>query len=120
MKRQRKQSENYLERKPKRAEHIKWSCDDAGLVTLALENRGIFNFLAQKILNKPEISYIHLDEMGSFVWPLLDGNIDLISIGKKVKEKFGENCEPLYERLAKYITILESYRFITFQNEENK
>ena len=68
--------------------------------------------MAQKFFKKPKISYVHLDEMGSFVWPLIDGEMDIIELGKKVEEHFGEKANPLYERLAKYFQILESYNFI--------
>ena len=54
--------------------------------------------------------------MGSFVWPLIDGEKDITEIGKTVKEHFGEKAEPLYERLAKYFQILESYGFISVKN----
>jgi len=33
-------------------------------------------------------------------------------MGECVREKFGETAEPLYERLAKYFQILDSYGFI--------
>ena len=29
--------------------------------------------MAQKLLKKPKISYIHLDERGSFIWLKIDG-----------------------------------------------
>ena len=58
---------------------------------------------------------MHLDENGSFVWPIIDGEKNIIAIGESVKEKFGEKAEPLYERLAKFFQILESYNFITFK-----
>ncbi len=106
-------SQNYLERKPIRVIE-NWSTDENGTVTLEKENTGIFNKIAQVLLKKPKISFIHLDEMGSFIWPLLDGKTDIIELGEKVKEHFGEKAEPLYERLAKYIQILESYNFIKF------
>lgn len=106
-------SQNYLERKPIRIIE-NWSTDENGIVTLEKENKGIFNKIAQVLLKKPKISFIHLDEMGSFIWPLLDGKTDIIELGEKVKEHFGEKAEPLYERLAKYIQILESYNFIKF------
>ena len=109
-----KKSENYLEKKPLRAENIRWEKDENGEVVLEIENKGIANKLAQKLLKKPKISYIHLDEMGSFIWPLLDGEDNLISLGEKVKEHFGDKAEPLYERLARYIKTLESYKFIEF------
>ena len=108
-------SENYLERRPVRPSHIAWSQNEKGLVTLDIENKGVFNTIAQKLFKKPRISHIHLDEMGSFVWPLLDGEKSIIDLGVDVKEHFGEKAEPLYERLAKYFQILDSYHFIEWK-----
>ena len=59
-------SENYLERKPSRPEGISWSVDEKGIVTLDIENTGVFNRIAQKILKKPKVTHIHLDNTGSF------------------------------------------------------
>ena len=106
--------QNYLEMKPKRTESIRWNTDENGAVTLEIDNKGLMNRIAQKLFKKPKVSFVHLDEMGSFVWPLIDGETDIIRIGELVKEHFGEKAEPLYERLAKYFKILESYRFIHF------
>ena len=72
----------------------------------------MFHFLAQKILKKPKVSQIHLDEMGNFVWPLIDGTRTVYEIAQLVKEEFGEKAEPLYERLVQYIQTLENYGFI--------
>ncbi len=106
-----KQAENYLDGKPLRNEKLLWSVED-GKVTLEIENKGVWNKLAQTLLKKPKTSYVHLDEIGSFVWPLLDGKKTILEIGKAVEEHFGDEAKPLYERLAKYFQILESYRFI--------
>lgn len=106
-----KQSENYLDKKPLRNEALTWSAED-GQVTLEIENKGVWNTLAQKLLKKPRISYVHLDEMGSFVWPLLDGKTTVLEIGAAVEERFGDKAKPLYERLVRYFQILESYHFI--------
>lgn len=110
---------NYLEGKPVRNPAIHWSADDDGAITLEIENKGLMNRIAQRLFKKPRISYVHLDEMGSFVWPQIDGETDLLRLGELVREHFGEKAEPLYERLAKYFKILESYRFICF-NKESK
>lgn len=107
-------SENYLEKIPERNSFIKWTQED-GKVTLSIENTGFFNKIAQNFFGRPKISYVHLDSMGSFVWPIIDGKKDILSIGESVREKFGEDCEPLYERLAKFFQILESYNFIIFK-----
>ena len=107
--------ENYLEKIPQHKEGLKWSVDDNGNVTLHMENKGAFNKIFQVILKKPKVSYIHLEEMGSFIWPLIDGQTDIIKIGEKVKENFGEKAEPLYPRLVKYFEALQNCKFIYFK-----
>lgn len=110
-------SENYLERCPMRASHFQWS-EEEGKISLHIENKGVFNRIAQKLFKKPKVSHVHLDEMGSFIWPLLDGEKNIIELGQMVDEKFGEKCHPLYERLAKYFQILDSYGFIQWNNKQ--
>ncbi len=103
---------NYLEKIPVQNAKIAWSKDDDGIVILEVENKGVFNRIAQKIFKKPPVTYVHLDNMGSFVWPLIDGSRDVESLAAAVDEHFGEDAHPLYERLIKYFQILESYNFI--------
>ena len=103
---------NYLEKIPARPETMNWSVDDKGIVTLEIENKGIANRIAQKLFRRPKVSYIHLDEMGSFLWPLFDGERTITDLGVLVEEKFGEEAHPLYERLATYFKILDSYGFV--------
>ena len=107
--------EDPLKLKPVRREDLLWNVEEKGVV-LQIENKGFANKLAQLILKKPKISYIHLDEMGSFIWPLLDGDKTVFEIGEAVKEKFGDAANPLYERLNKYIKILKDYNFIYFKD----
>lgn len=115
MKKENRKSENYLERCPIRPERIPWSVDEKGIVTLDIENKGFFHWIAQKFFGRPKVSHIHLDKIGSFVWPLLDGKKDILALGILVKEEFGDEAEPLYERLAKYFQILDSYSFIQWK-----
>lgn len=110
-----KLSENYLKRIPVKSEKLGWKKDENGIVTLEIENTGVFNRIFQKLLKKPKISYIHLDETGSFIWPLIDGEKDIIALGEYMEKEFGEKAQPLYERLAKFFQILESYNFITWK-----
>lgn len=115
-KRQKPAEENYLEKKPIIKQGLRYTIDEKGAVTIELENKGLANKIAQFLLKKPKVSYIHLDEMGNFVWPLIDAERDLTEIGTFVKEHFGEKAEPLYPRLAQYFRTLETYGFITFNN----
>lgn len=114
-KKQEKLSANYLEKIPVRPERIPWSADEKGIVTLDIENRGVANRLAQLVLRKPKVSHIHLDEQGSFVWQIVDGEQDITALGVLVGERFGDAAEPLYPRLAKFFQILDSYGFIEWK-----
>ena len=107
--------ENYLEKIPVHRDGLNWSTSENSEITLEIENRGLANKLFQLILKKPKVSYIHLDEMGNFIWPLIDGEKNVYQLGKLVKEHFGEKAEPLYERLAQYLHTLETYNFISFK-----
>lgn len=110
-----KQQENYLERIPVRKEKFRWTEDENSLVTIEIDNKGFFNRLFQLIAKKPKVSYIHLDENGSFVWKAIDGERDIIEIGKLVEEHFGEKANPVYERLTQYFVMLQNAGFIEFK-----
>ncbi len=108
-------SANYLDRKPLRHPDIAWKADENGKVTLEIENTGWANRIAQKLFGRPKVSFVHFDENGSFIWPLIDGNKNITEIGTEVKAHFGESCEPLYERLAQFFRVLDSYHFILWK-----
>lgn len=103
---------NYLDLVPQINEGLNWNKDENNIITLEIENRGMFNKIAQKVFKKPKISYVHLDELGSYVWLLIDGKTNIAQIGISVKEHFGEKAEPLYEKLSQYFQILKSYNFV--------
>jgi len=107
-----KKSDNYLGRVPVHYQTVSWSSDEKGNVTLYIVNKGFLKRLTQILMRKPKVTNIHLDEMGSFVWCMTDGERNIMEIGYLVKAHFGEGAEPLYERLAKYFQVLDSYGFI--------
>ena len=110
-----KKKENYLDYVPVYNPDYTFSIDEQGNVTIFVENKGLFNRIAQLVLKKPKISQIHLDEMGNFIWPLMDGKNTVYDIAEQVKAHFGEKAEPLYSRLVQYMRNLESYGFIRFK-----
>ena len=95
-----------------------WDADKKGIVTVHVVNKGFYNWLAQKLFKKPRISYIALDEYGSFVWQQMDGKRNVFEISKLVEEKFGDKAEPIVERLVKYIQILYQNKFIGYVKEK--
>ena len=106
---------NYLDFIPVHHEQYSNTVSDYCAVTVYVENKGVFNKIAQVVFKKPRISQIHLDEMGNFIWPLMDGKNTVYDIAEQVKAHFGEKAEPLYNRLVQYMRNLESYGFIRFK-----
>lgn len=49
---------------------------------------------------------IRLDGYGWAVWDLLDGRRTVERLGTDLKERFGDEVEPLYPRLARFMTYL--------------
>ncbi len=109
--------DNYLDYIPRYNEQYSFEADSDGKVTILVENKGFFNLVAQKLFGKPKVTQVHLDEMGNFVWPLIDGKRTVYDIALLVKEAFGHKAEPLYERLSVYMRTLEQYGFIKMERQ---
>lgn len=107
-----KVSANYLDFVPRHNPDIKFEVDSESRVTILKENKGVFDKVLQVVMKKPKVSQIHLDEMGNFIWPLIDGARSVMDISSLVKEHFGEKAEPLYNRLVTYFQMLENYGFV--------
>ena len=107
-------SKNFLNYIPTISDCIDFDMNDRGELLLIVENRGFYNLLAQKLFHRSRISEIELDEMGSFVFPLIDGRRSIYDIAQSVREKFGDKAEPLYPRIVQYMKILQSYKYISF------
>ena len=78
---------NYLDYIPVISEKNTWSAEE-GVVTVHMVHRGFFAFIAQKLFHRPRVSHIKLDEMGSFIFPLLDGSrtVEVIAEDGEVTE----------------------------------
>lgn len=104
-----------LESYPVRNHVVAWKDGEEGRVTLMVANQGIISRLAKKMFHTPEMRYIHLDEVGSFLWKRFDGSKTIMELGNELQSVFGKQAEPVYERLVHYIRILRGYRLIQLQ-----
>lgn len=105
-------SKNILDLRYHKNPKQKWHMLDNGIVELTMEHKGPFAWVAQRFFDRPRFSYIKLDELGSFVWLLLDEVHDVNTAAEKVHERFGEKAEPLLPRLGEFFNLLERYGFI--------
>jgi hypothetical protein len=112
------QSVNLLDVKPTR--NLQWETRESELVTLLVpkfRNHYLVKWFLP-LFSKPNFR-VNLDAYGSFVWHHCDGNTTVFEIGERMKEKFGEAVDPLYERIAQFIQKLEQEKFLAlkFGNE---
>lgn len=117
MKKKKKQ-QNYLDLIPERSLELTWSRDEEGIVVLEVENTGVFNRIAQKLFKRPKYTKVHMEKYGSFLWPLIDGERTVMELADLQKAEFGDEVEPLYPRVVKYIQIMDSYHFITLKEKK--
>lgn len=113
-----KNDDNYLDYIPIKNPEFLWKYDENNTIVVEMHRNGIFDKIAQKIFKTPKKSDIALDEYGSFVWEYIDGNNTIFDISKEISNKFGEDAEPLYNRLVKFFQILHDNKFITFKNDK--
>lgn len=88
-----------------------------GKVLLIFRHDHLIQKAAFWLVKKPRVSDLELDELSSFVWLSIDGKRNVYEIGQAVKEKFGEDAEPLYERLIMFLRYLSRKGWIVFSNK---
>ena len=115
MARKEKKEINLLELIPVRG--LEWQKNDEGLIVL-LKPKYRNPILAKHILPRLKNPHfkIRLDVTGSFIWELCDGIRSVKELAHNLKERFGDEVEPLYERLTLFLQQLEKNRFITYKN----
>jgi hypothetical protein len=108
---------NLLELTPTR--RVGSEADEKQQVTLLIpkfKNRYTVKYL-QPLLAKPNFR-LKLDTYGSFVWNRIDGHTKVMNIADAMKEHFGESVEPVYERVGKFVHMLQREKFITLNHPQ--
>ena len=91
------------------APNLEYEINEEGLVTI-LESQ---DHVIQKIFRKlnikiPEYKRISLDEYASFVFLQLDGHKNVEEIGKSIQSVYGDEANPLYERLLLFLNHIDT------------
>lgn len=89
-----------------------WRQKDEGIVEIDMENRGLFNAIAQKFFKRPRVSHIALDKYGSVLWLGLDGENTVNDLLELMQKAFPEEKDKMLNRLVQFLTTLEVHSFI--------
>lgn len=109
---------NLLELIPSR--RAEWEADEEGIVTIFKPK--VTSRLMKKLIEprlKSKHMKIKLDELGSAVWALCDGERPVSEMIEALRERFGETIEPCEERLSLFMAMLEGEGFVCFENYED-
>jgi len=107
---------NLLRMKPVRLYKWKPQANDSDLVTIIMPrfNSEFGKKLGRAFNIKPTYN-VNLEKYGSAVWRLCNGKVTVQEIGEVLHEQFGDEVEPLYERLSYYLTLLEKNKLIKYE-----
>ncbi|WP_324734860.1 PqqD family protein [Thermococcus sp. SY098] len=104
--------EDYLNLVPVRNEKVELRKVE-GRYYLLIPMDSKLDFLARKLHG--DYRRIELDEIGAYTWELCDGRRTVREIGKALRARFGNEVEPLYERLVTFLIKLRKRYLVEFK-----
>lgn len=102
---------NLLELIPRRK--VEFDVDDEQIVTVKLprfQKRWMLEHLVPR-WKSPTIN-TRLDRIGSFMWLQCDGKRTVHEIAEHMREEFGEDIEPVYDRLKLFLQQLGRREYV--------
>jgi hypothetical protein len=114
-----KEKANLLDYVPIKSEKIATTIKEDGLIDLIISRDGFLDTMVRKIARTPNRKVISLDSVGSGVWKAIDNNRDLGAIALVIKEEFGVDADPLYDRLLSFVRLLKNNEFIDLKRVES-
>ena len=99
--------ENYLDKVPIKNAKIQYQVNESNHIIIMENHENICEQLCLHLLKKPKQTKIELDQYGSYIWEKMNGQKTIYEIGKELSKDFGPEIEPLYQRMALFIKMLE-------------
>jgi len=112
--------DNYLDLIPTRTTELKWHERENGQIQIMIPRKEVVDRIVRLFKKTPEQLHVDLDEIGSAVWKSMDGRRTIGEICDIMIDKFGDDVEPVYERLGTYINILRNNKFISLKKKQGE
>ncbi|GBF11898.1 PqqD family protein [Tepidibacillus infernus] len=110
--------DNFLELIPLKTNKYQSIMTEKGIIQIIIPRNSMLDRIVRVFKKTPKLMRIDLDTYGTYIWNLIDGKRNVSEIGRLLKLEFGEEIEPLYERLITYINVLRNNQFITLKKNE--
>lgn len=106
-----------LKLKPTRDPQIKWERDEEGLVRLETDRLQIGRRLLATLLRVPAKKRIQLDEVGSVVWELCDGEHTVEQIARELMRRYRLDKHEAEVSLMTFFQDLTKRRLVTLRTD---
>ena len=103
---------------PKRLD-VRWVRENDKVVIIYKKNFGRVEKFLHKHLGGPEDIRVVLDDKGTAIWEMCDGNTNIKDICTKLDERFKEEIEPVFPRTWKFLEMLMDRNLIRLEVPEN-
>lgn len=104
-----KRQNNLMVKRPAGREHVAAIEDEQQLVVY---HNHWLSKLCSRFFRTPQQTYIKLDAYGAFVWRHCNGEYTVADIARLMGEEFGEQAEPVLERLIVFLRMLLGRKLI--------
>ncbi len=108
-----KEKDNFLLYIPE-IKHREFEIQD-GKVILYFQHNKLIERFARWLVKKSNNSDITLDDQGSTVWILIDGNRNIYDIAVEMSKKFEDNKDVAIERAVRFLSYLARKGWIKFK-----
>jgi hypothetical protein len=98
---------------------VKW-IKESKVVLYQKKEYSSFEKKMARILGKDDMGRIWLDDYSASVWLLIDGKRNVEHIGEELVKEYGEDAQPLYPRLNKFLNTLLNHELIIFYRQKKK
>ena len=105
---------------PLRNQLVKWEVDEKGEVSLTIpQDHKMWLRVLAKLFSLPGKRVIVLDDVGSYVWQLCDGQNSLRRISKQLSDKYNLTAKEAEMSLVEYLRALGKRGIIGFAVTKN-
>jgi hypothetical protein len=105
---------------PKRNEDVKWEEEEGLVVLIYPKNFTRFEKFLHKRLGGPADIRRPLDDKGTFIWKMCDGNHNVHEICKDTHNKFKEDIEPVVRRVWGFLERLIELNLVLIDKVEDQ
>ena len=106
-----KKGQNFLDMVPVISPKVRLNEKD-GLVTISFDRDSWIDKVFLFIFNRPKTVHVELDEIGTKVIKLVDGNRNIHQISEELKNSFENGFEQHIQRTTMFISTLYKNKFV--------